>query len=204
MKKPALVLLIAGAVVGGLVAVAGGIGALIYFGGRGFGVRPPTAEEKKLVVTASMLADRLKTDPRCETVTFKHNFDGSREIEAEYDSETCGADFLSFNATAEIAPSLRDARQSFALQIGAFKAGARVGGGALHDAPGLLKGGDQRWAGQLKHGTTVVGNAFVLRQGRVVHALFIVGIEFDDAEETTALFAPLLAESERQFGGKRT
>lgn len=204
MKKPALVLLIAGAVIGGFVAVAGTVGALVYFGARGFGVRPPTEDEKKLVVTASTLAGYRKTDPKCETLTFKRTLDGSREIEAEYDSTKCDTELLSFTANAEIARSMRDARESFALLIAAYKIGANLGGVTMQQAPALLAAGDQHYAAQLKQGENVVGNVFVVRQGRVVHGLFIVGLTFDDSEQIQELLAPLLEESARQFGGKRS
>src|SRR5688572_1531732 len=116
MKKPALALLIVAAMLGGLVAIVGGIGALLYLGANGLWSRKPTEAERKLIVTSNALADYVKLDASCETLKSKRNIDGTREIEAEYEPEQCrAAEQVSFVSGAEIARTKRDARESFAL-----------------------------------------------------------------------------------------
>ena len=46
----------------------------------------------------------------------------------------------------------------------------------------------------------VVGNVFVVRQGRVLHTLVLAGIYFDDPDDIRELFEPLLEESKKQYG----
>jgi hypothetical protein len=200
MKKSNVVFVVVLSVFGLIAMGIGGLVLLFYVSDRGFGARPPTDAEKKLVVTTAALADHIGTEARCEKLGFKRNLDGTREISAEYDSTNCAKDALSFISTAEITSSAREARESFALAVGAYKVGARIGGTTVHDAPNLLSGGDQRYSALVRKGDNVVGNVFVVRQGRVVHALFIIGLYFDEPAYAQELLAPVLEESARQFG----
>lgn len=204
MRKPALALLIVAAMLGGLVAIAGGVGAFLYLGANGLWSRKPTEDERKLIVTSNTLADYVKLDASCETLKAKRNIDGTREIEAEYEPEQCrAAEQVSFVSGAEISHSKRDARESFAMTIGAYKTGARIGGGTLREVPALLTLGDQHYAAEMHKGGDVVGNLFVVRQGRVVHGLFIAGFAFRERGEVHRLLEPLLQESARRYGASR-
>jgi hypothetical protein len=200
-----------------MLVVGAGLAALVYFGYKGVGAREASGDERKLVITTASLSqfgiDGL--DPKAEKLTSKRSLDGAREIECEYESGE-----MFFVSNAEIHRRPRDAKESFALTIGAWKTGLALGttakiepapdliGGVVR-ASGLLPGGEQagdlqqtddRYAGYIKNDGKIVGNVFLVRNGRVLHSLLISGVYFDDPEDVRTLIAPLIAESTRRFG----
>jgi hypothetical protein len=183
----------------GVASVVAIIAGLIYFGGRGISSRPATDAERRLILSATSFEKFGETlEPKCQKYTSRVNLDGTREVELEYDCGESSAVFIT--SEAEICRSVREARESFALSIGAYKAGLTIGGGTVEARPELLSLGDQHYAALVRSGTNVVGCVFVVRQGRVVHALVTTGIYFDDPDDIRDLFAPLLEESKKQYG----
>lgn len=207
MKKSTLFWVV-GMIAAAGISVAVAVGALVYFTLRQNPSDPPTEAEKRLVVTAPILAEFgvEEVNPKCETYKITRHFDGSREIEYEYDSskDPDADDTLLVISGAEINRTTSDAMQSFHLTVAAMKGGMMIGGrGAkLEAAPALLPLGDQRYSAYIKNARGTAGNIFVARHGRVLHSLIITGLYFDDADDVRQLFTPILEQSTTQFGSR--
>ena len=190
-----------GLVIGlGLLAVVGlaaaGV-AVVYFAVTGVSNKPADEVQKRLVLNAQSLEPYdVELDPKCAKFTSRRNIDFTTEVEFEHD---CEASNYYVSSAAEIAPTVRSARESFILDIGAFKTGVAIGSGELQPREGLLTIGEQRYGAIIRQEGRPVGNVFVARQGRVVHTLLLTGIYFDEPGDGDELFKPLLEESRRQF-----
>ncbi|HVE72470.1 MAG TPA: hypothetical protein VNI54_13990 [Thermoanaerobaculia bacterium] len=196
MKKSTVALTV---VLGLLVVVglAAAVVAFFYFAVTGISTEPASDTQKRLVMNLESLDDyEVELDAKCAKLTAKRNIDFTTEIEFEHD---CESSSIYVSSTAEIAPTVRSARESFVLGIGAYKTGVAIGSGELEPRGELLTVGDQRYGAIVRQNGAPVGNVFVVRQGRVVHALLITGIYFDDARDGDDLFKPLLEESRRLF-----
>ena len=196
MKKPAIALLIVGVFVA-VVGVAGGVVAIGYYAVKGVATEPPSDEQKRLVLNAqSFTPFDIRLDPRCNRLLARRNLDRTREIEFEHD---CEGSEVYVSSVAEISPTVRDARESFLISVGAYKAGVAIGSGELHPRDDLLTVGEQHYAGIIRNEGDPIGNVFIAREGRVLHTLLITGIYFDEPAAVRDLFHPLLEESRRQF-----
>jgi hypothetical protein len=197
MRRRNVVILAVGLALAGVIAAVGGLAAIVYFGFTGFGHRQATGDERQLVITAASLGRLgVELDPKAEKLTSKRSLDGAREIECEYEK-----DEVFFVSNAEIHRRARDAKESFTLTIGAWKTGLALGTDAnLEEAQTLLAGGDDRYAGYIKNSGEIVGNVFIVRNGRVLHTLLITGHYLDDPDDVRVLIEPLLAESTRRYG----
>lgn len=178
----------------GMICVAA---ALVYFGARGISSRAPTDAEKRLVLDAAALEPYgAQPDAKCGTYRAKRHLDASLEIEYEHDCE--GADLYVVSG-AEIARSTRDARQSYPLAIGAYRTGMLFGENIkLQPRADLLTIGDQHYAALVTKDGKPIGNVFVVRQGRVVHSLLLIGLYFDDRETVEELMGRVVEEAKRQ------
>ena len=183
----------------GIASVIAILGGLFYFGSRGLSSRPPTDAEKRLILSAASFEEfGQKLQPKCQKYTSKLNLDGTREVEFDYDCGEGAPMFLT--SGAEIGRNERDSRESFVLAISAYKTGLLIGGGSLEPRHELLTLGDQHYAAQIRKGTNIIGNVFVVRQGRVLHTLVMTGLYFEDPDDIHDLFTPLLEESKKQYG----
>ena len=181
----------------GVIGLAAAVVAFFYFAVNGLSSEAPTAEQKRLVLDAAAFDTYdVDLDPKCIKLVSKRNLDRTREISFEHD---CEGSNLYVSSGAEISPSVRDARESFVISVGAYRTGVAIGDGELQPRDELLPLGDQRYAAIIRNSGKPVGNVFVVRQGRVLHSLLVTGIYFDEAEDVRELFTPLLAESRRQF-----
>ncbi|HEV7243050.1 MAG TPA: hypothetical protein VGQ36_27735 [Thermoanaerobaculia bacterium] len=182
-----------------VVLVVALFGGLFYFGWRGISSRPPKDAEKRLILDADeleKLGRNLK--PKCEKYTSKLHLDGTRDVDFEYDCGPTATIYI--NSIAEISRSSRGARESFAMSIAAYEAAMAAGGKTVDRRRDLLTLGDQHYAALLRNGTRTGGNVFVVRQGRVLHVLVLVGFYLDNPDDVHRLFAPLLEESKKQYG----
>jgi hypothetical protein len=168
---------------------------------------PPTAEEKRLVLTAKALEPFgfENYNPDAESLTVLRQF-GTRTIHYAYDSrkvpKTPG--HLVITSITEVHPQSLNAVQSYQMQKVGVKAGLALSGGVkMVDAPALLaKTAEIGYAAFLKN-DGYVGNVFIIRQGRVIHTITMIGFYFDDPDEVKQLLGPLLAESKKQTERKR-
>lgn len=181
----------------GVIGLAAAVVAFGYFAVKGVSTDPPDDVQKRLVLGAEAFEPfDLELDPKCIKFRSTRNLDRTRTIEFEHD---CEGSNVFIASEAEISPSVRDARESFVLSVGAYKTGVAIGAGELQPRDELLPIGEQRYAAVIRNGGKPVGNVFVVRQGRVLHSLLVTGIYFEDAGDVRDLFEPLLAESKRQF-----
>lgn len=196
MKKSTIAIVVVLGLLG-VVGLAAAVVAFGYFAVKGVSTDAPTDVQKRLVLSArSFEPFEVELDPKCIKFTSKRNLDRTRSIELEHD---CEGSKVYISSGAEISPSVRDARESFLLSVGAYRTGVAIGAGELQPREDLLPVGEQRYAAIIRNGGNPVGNVFVVRQGRVLHSLLITGVYFDDPDDVRDLFAPLLEESKRQF-----
>jgi hypothetical protein len=90
---------------------------------------------------------------------------------------------------------VRDARQMFLINIGAYKAGVAIGSDKVTlDRRDTILGklGDDRYAAIMRSGTKNAGNVFIVRQGRIVHSVMITGLYFDDPGSAEELLATVV------------
>ena len=198
MKKSTVALIVVLGTIG-VLAVAGIVAALGYFAVHGISSRAASEAEKQLVVDAEALVPYgAEVDPKCGKYTTTRNLDATMAIEYE-----CETDSLYIQSTAEVNPNVRDARQSFLIAMGAYKAGVAIGDGTLERRDSLLDLGDDSYAAMVRAGDRNAGNVFVVRQGRVVYSIMITGLYFDEAEPVEELIAPLLEAGTKQYGTAR-
>ena len=199
VKKSTLTLVI---VLGtlGVLALAAIVGAVGYFAVNGISSRPASDEEKKLVVDAAALVEYgADVDPACGKYTTTRSLDATTEIRYECDGET-----VYILSTAEVSPNVRDARQTFVINIGAYKAGIAIGDATLQRRDALLGDlGEDRYAALIGAGGKNAGNLFMVRQGRVVHSVMITGLYFDEADAAQELLTPVIAASGKRYAKKR-
>jgi hypothetical protein len=200
MKKSTVGLLIAaGAIV--IVVMAA---AMVWVGHtvvKSATPKPPTADERKLVVNAETLAEfGVTPNPKCDSIHRTGAF-GTKQIQYERD---CDTPDVYAQSLAQVNPSSLEARQSFVMLVATMKGGMRLAGRELNvePHPELLTFGDQRYSAIIKYGNDPRGNMFVFRQGRVVHSLIITGIYFDDPKTVRDLLGPVIEESKKQYGPK--
>lgn len=198
MKKSTVALIVILGTIG-VLAVAGIIAALGYFAVHGISSRPASEEEKQLVVDADALVPYgAEVDPKCGKYTTTRNLDATTAIEYECETES-----VYIQSMAEVSPNVRDARQSFLIAMGAYKAGVAIGDATLQRRDDLLDLGDDSYAAILRAGNESAGNVFVVRQGRVVYATMISGLYFDEAEPVEELIAPVLEAGTKLYAKPR-
>lgn len=200
MKKSCLVIVI---ILASILAAAALAAILVYIGVHGVSRRQPTVEEKRLLLTVAALKDYgidVSNATACERWAAKWNLDGSLSLEYEFDSDLDpkGREPLSFDCDAEINRSIRDARESFFMSIAAYKAGMSLVGVDARDWEHPPTVADQCRVANLLKDDVPVGTMVVVRQGKVLHSLIVVGVTIADAEAVKSLLEPVLAESKKR------
>ncbi len=165
---------------------------------------PP--EDRKLVVTAHALHElgAREVDPVKESFTSERTFDGTRTIDYSYSNSEGSPDGtrLYVSSTAQVFSQSLSTMQMFRVQQIAMKGGLSFAGDtSTIPAPGLLDLGDDHYAAVLKSKKTgqIVGNLFMVRQGRAMLTVVVIGMTFDDAESVRELLSPALLEAKRRF-----
>lgn len=192
----------------GLMAVAGlaAFGYIIYLTIKGGSSPTSPAEDRKLVVTAAALEafGARAVDPARETFSSVKAFDGSRTIEYSYSNGEGSPDGtrLYLSSTAQVFPQSLSTMQMFRVQKLAMKGGLSLAGDtSAIPAPSLLTVGDDHYAAVLQSKKTgqTIGNLLIVRQGRAMLTVIVIGMTFDDAEAVGKLLGPALEESRRRF-----
>lgn len=165
---------------------------------------PATADDRRLVVTIEALQPFGAPPPHAEAENLStlRQFDGTRTISYEYDSRKgpkVRPNLVASTTTMVHSTSL-SAMQAFKVQEVATKTGVAFTKTAkLVDAPGLLLVGDSRYAGVIRYDGKPGGNLFLMRQGKVIFTVVIVGIVFDDPKDVQRLMGPLAEEAKKRF-----
>lgn len=196
-KQRALIFILAG--VGGLVAIGASV-AMFFMAMKGAMPKQTTGDEKRLVVTAADLAQfgLEEADAEAEAFSSTRQFDGSRIVSYTYKPE----EGPTLDSQTHVLPHSLGAMQMFKMVELGLKAEAKFdkSGRRLVDAPpSLLPAGDQRYAALVQVNGETMGNFFLVRQGRVVHTVHLIGIELETADEVSRLLTPALEESKRRF-----
>jgi hypothetical protein len=109
--------------------------------------------------------------------------------------------YITSSAQAFLSPL--STMQMYKMQQVALTSGLAMGKDQrVVGAPHLLRpGGDQQYAGVMVDEATgkPIGNIFLVRQGRAMFTLSVVGMTLDDAETVDKLLGPPLAEARRRF-----
>jgi hypothetical protein len=192
----------------GLMAVAGiaVFAYIIHLTIKGASNPASPVEDRKLVVTAGALEQfgAAAVDPAHESLSSVKAFDGSRTIEYSYSSGEGSPDGsrLYVSSTAQVFPQALSTMQMFRVQQLAMKGGLSLAGDtSTVPAPSLLNVGDDHYAAVLKTKKTgePIGNLLMVRQGRAMLTVIVIGMTFDDAEAVLKLLGPPLEESRRRF-----
>lgn len=192
-----------------LIFVFAGVSALAGMAAIGFftwktieSVRhpaPSSGEDRKLVLTAALLGVE-EIDPLDEHFSSIQAFDGSHTIEYSYSAKSPKRLYISSNV--QVFPQSLTTIQMFRTQQLALRAGMALGGKTTTEsAEHLLTIGDAHWAAYIKpkNEPRAMGNILLIRQGRVLHTIVVIGRVFNDPKEIEQLLSPLMAESERRF-----
>lgn len=198
MKTRTLALLMTA---GGLAIVAFA-GAAVYVGNKmwkGISGWPSTAEEKRLVLDSATLQNHLdaKVDPACDRFHTMRNIDSSVHIEVTHQ---CEGDSIYFHGRAEIHRGVLEAKQSFAVSVTSMRAGLAIAGRGveLERRDGLLTAGEQRYSAIAMRNGEPVGNLFVVRHGRVVQTVILMGVYFDDPAAVRSLLGPMIDAAQKR------
>ena len=188
--------------VGGAVCLAlcGCLGFLVV-GAIGIPRADPTPEERQALVTIDDLvpfgAQPVNQDQR-EVYSAKRNLDGSVEISYDYDADRApkGDEVFTLSSAVEINLSERSARESFGTTIGAFKLGLGIYDVEAEKDPYEMPGVDQSYFASIRTKSVPVGNMVVVRKGKMLHSVLLVGLHFDRAEDLAAILEGKIARAE--------
>ncbi len=197
--KPWQIVLLA--VGGGGLAMLVACGGLLYVGVTGISNREPTDAEREVVVSAADLepygAEPSRLAER-EVWNAKRNLDGTLEIEYEYDQDRARGndDTLAVLSTVELHGSDSSARESFGMLIAAYQIGFGVSGVQSRQQQHQMAGVDQsHFSLILNDSQNPVGNMVVVRSGKRVHGLLVIGVYFDDPATLEAVLRPTIERS---------
>lgn len=195
--------------IAGLMAVAGvaTFGYLMYATIRETANPKARPEDRKLVVTASDLAPFgvKEIDSTRESFTAQKLIDGTRMIEYSYFDPAGAPDGSAIHLTssAQVFLNPLSTIQMYKMQQIGLTTGFAAGKERrIVEAPKLLRtGADQQYAAVMVDKATgkPVGNLFLVRQGRAMFSLSVMGITFDDPATVEKLLGPPLAEARRRF-----
>lgn len=199
MKKTILI------AVAAIVITLLGIGLLIFLGYKGISNRPPTEEERSMMISFDVLEPFGYTNlPRQvgETWSAKVNIDGSTELEYEYDSDRAGdTNFLYLTADVSLDSTELEAQESFKLAVGAYKIGLKIGGATAEEKPELITLGDENYSALIRVDDEPMGNIVLVRHGRIIHSLLIMGLYFEEQIDLEGLFLQALENADpEKFG----
>lgn len=183
------------------------IAVFIYFGYNGIHSREITENEKQLLLNLDSLHKYTNKElypESCEEYLAKLNLDGSLELEYKYDSDKDSlSDFLFMSSNAEINRTVKDARESFMMTIGAYQLGTKfVKERNIQEIPNFIELGDQCYFGMVMQDSLELGNVIVIRQNKTIHSLIILGLYFKDINILEHIFTPILNTS-KKFKNKK-
>ncbi len=197
-KKIFLLLVACG---GGLVFLGLCCGGLAIVSVYGVASRDVTEEEMAYFVTAEDMEEYFVApgDPaECVVTNAKTNIDGSLELEYEYDADRDPGtdDVFILQSTVDICSSESSAKEDHSLSIGAMKLGITLSGQStlkIDQRNDLMTLGDENYAAILRNEGIPVGNLVVVRQGKKVFSVALIGVFFESREDLESVFRRSLA-----------
>jgi hypothetical protein len=159
--------------------------------------RPVRPEDKEVFVTFDRFAEKvsgLTKAPNSETTERTRFFDGSLEVEYEYEDKT-----LSISSSVNHERTTRDARQLFTMIRLALPAATKLATDVQFvPRSDLYSGTDVYCAAMVSSGTSA-GHAFVVLDGKNVFTLVIGGAFLGDPGEFRALVQPRIDAMKRTY-----
>jgi hypothetical protein len=205
MTKKQRVLVITFACMMGLAGV-GMFCYIIYVSVQGV-INPGSSpvEDRKLIVTAEEMRifEGPEVVPENEKFHSQKAFDGSRTVEYSYSHHADSGGRFYLSSTAQIFPQSLTTMQMFRMQQFAIKGGLSMAGETTTEpAQSLLTLGDDHYAAVLKTKATgvPVGNLFIVRKGRAMLTVIVIGIQLTERTEVETLLGPAVEEMSRRFG----
>jgi hypothetical protein len=171
-----------------IVAVPLIVAALVAVGYFGISKRSVRPDEQAFLVTVSDLRPFLPELPSTGGVfVAKRNFDGTTELEYEFDGE----DVL-IDSEAEIFSTVPLAQEGFRHRVMAYQVGMKASQSKARivEAKGLFDAGSDNFAAYIQHGDLKLGNVIVTRRDKTVFALLLTGLYFDTKEDLTDVLGP--------------
>ncbi len=120
------------------------------------------------------------------------HFDGSLEIEYEFDTPEDSDDSLYLSVTAGFERSVRDAVATYRMEKGGTGIGARLGGVEMREEQGFFQWGDESFFASLVGENGPGGNVFAARLKNKTYWVMIAGLYFDDTNEWARFIQPKL------------
>jgi hypothetical protein len=193
-------LIVAAAVAGLLLLGLLACGGILFLGMKGISNRPPTEQERQAVVTIGDLAPfdvQIARQEEREVWQTKRNLDGGLEIEYEYDPERAPgpAEAITLMSSVNIDDSEASARETYGMTIGAYQLGFRVYDVQSREQSHRMTGVDQSHFALVVTDEKPVGNTVVIRQGKRVHGLLLIGLYFEDPKTLEDLLRPTIDRS---------
>ena len=174
----------------GMAAVLA-FGAFYLLSARDF---TPTPAQKECLVTASELSKvfPLTVDPAAETWSAERYFDGSLEIDYEYDDLSATAIYI--NSTVSVDPNISDAKISATSYWQGFKLGTNLAGASVdfEEANHIYRWGDSSRFAFLKTSGSRYAFAFIARKGTRVFFVSVYNTLLEDPSEIEAFLKPVL------------
>ncbi|HEX6086231.1 MAG TPA: hypothetical protein VF266_17000 [Thermoanaerobaculia bacterium] len=195
-----LVLVITGAFVVAGAIVIGGLVVIARQVGQQAKVTPdptPLSEaDKRLLLTAADI-ERLggpAAAPGKEEWTAQRQGTGTRFITYLYESSD--EPRITIYSRLALLPHENDARRTYKLDTMMMKLSPE--GETYVPAPRLLPGGDDRKAWFIWKDREVIGNFFLVREGRFIQSARLTGVALHEPADVEKLLGPMLAESRRR------
>lgn len=157
---------------------------------------PVTGRDREMVLDIRALAARMEDfspAPVRESIRKERYFDGSWEVEYEYDDPADSAPYLTCTVGWE--PKVSDAAAGYLIMWHGATLGLRYGSDAtltVAERNDLFRWGDQSRLGILMLDGKPVGNVFVARKGKTMFSVLFSGVYFDEPDELAEMLEPVL------------
>lgn len=160
--------------------------------------KPLSLAEREALVDITTVTNGMEFEPDLTKESAKRieYFDGSHELDYEYDDPRDEAPYLTHVVSYERKAS--DAVATYATQWGAAKLILAASGESFEivEPANGFKWGEQSAFGIVQNEDTPVGNVFVARKGKMTIYFFLSGLYYDDADDFGELIEPFLTRAE--------
>ena len=170
------------------------LGALLALA-TGCAEQPVEKKDLPLLLTVGELANygiTIDDHERYESFAKTRYFDGSTDIDYEFQTPDDSPDPLYLAVTVTFERTVRDAKASYLVERGASLVGGKIGGVETETLPEFYDYGDESYFGLLKGEQGPVGNVFGARLGKKVYFVLLAGAYFDEPRQWANWVTPKL------------
>lgn len=152
-----------------------------------------TSEEKSLLITeSSVLEFAIQADVEPQG-TYARYLYPNENIELEYESSTEG---FYISHTISFSSSDKDAKSDFDAYVLGFKTGSFLNDIEQSPMAGIGELGDEVHASSIIYNQTEVGNLLVVKRGKIVHSILLMG-HYLEAEQLKSFLTPFFVRAEQ-------